>query len=523
MTHGNGNKGAAGAARDPETDRARLRAIHAAMTGGDIAGAALQAEDALADGLDHVLVLSLVAGRREDEGRLDEALKLLKRAKRAAPEAPGIRNQVGLCLARMERWQEAAGEYDAALAQDSRFAPALGNRAAVMMALGRTGEARRDFEAAAALDPGNLAVLNGLAALALGRGEPAEARRLSEAVLAREPGFPGAVLTLAGADLQEGRAAEAEAGLRPLLGDPRVGLIDRVIAWGMLGDALDAERRFAEAFGAWSESNALQELHYRPAGGGGRTLALMRAIAVRLEGMRIPATWGRGGQSPAAGHVFVVGFPRSQGGLAAPLFEGNAEIATLVDKMCLIDAAREWLADAERFDALLAASDDALEPSRAAYWRRVAAEGADPVGRVLVDLNPLNIFRLPLIARLFPEARVVVARRDPRDLLLDGFRHRFEMGDLAYQLLTPAGVADLYEATMAMMRSCEAAFGLYLHDLPVEALTPGEVKALSDFIGVDLDGAPAIGEAPGKWRDYEAELGPALDAVARVDKAAAAT
>ena len=80
---------ARGAVRDPETDRARLRAVHGALTAGDIPTAGKLAEDALSDGIDHPMVLNLVAGRREQEGRLDEALALLRRALPARPRRSG--------------------------------------------------------------------------------------------------------------------------------------------------------------------------------------------------------------------------------------------------------------------------------------------------------------------------------------------------------------------------------------------------------------------------------------------------
>src|SRR5690349_25025913 len=75
MTSSNGNGGAShngggASVRDPELDRARLRAVHGALTAGDIAAAGKLAEDALADGIDHPMVLNLVAGRREEQGRL---------------------------------------------------------------------------------------------------------------------------------------------------------------------------------------------------------------------------------------------------------------------------------------------------------------------------------------------------------------------------------------------------------------------------------------------------------------------
>jgi len=136
MSNSNGNGGGGTAVRDPETDRARLRAVHGALTAGDIAGAGTLAEDALADGIDHPMVLNLVAGRREEQGRLDEALALLERALNAAPEAIGVMNAIGLVLNRLGRFEDAAFAFGEALAREPRFAPAIANRGTALLALG---------------------------------------------------------------------------------------------------------------------------------------------------------------------------------------------------------------------------------------------------------------------------------------------------------------------------------------------------------------------------------------------------
>ena len=539
-SNGNGG-GAAGALRDPELDRARLRAVHQALSAGDIPTAGKLAEDALNDGIDHPMVLNLVAGRREEEGRLEEALVLLRRALAAAPDAIGMMNAIGLVLNRLGRFEEAVAAYGEALAKAPDFAPALANRATALMALARLNEARADYAAAAAADPNNLLAANGLAALALRRGDAAEARRQAEAVLAREPGFPGAVTTLAGADLAEGRPGAAEAALAMLLGDARLDPIDRAMAWGLRGDALDAMGRFAEAFAAWQEANALQRAHYAPDyDGRPGTLALVRELTAAIAGRRVPAAWGHGGRSPAKSHVFLVGFPRSGTTLLEQVLEEHPDVTTMAEKEGLVDATRQWLADADRVARFCEAEDEALEPFRDAYWRRVAAEGADPAGRVFVDKHPFNTFKLPLIARLFPDARVLFARRDPRDTVLSCFRQRFQMTDPVWQMLTMEGTAELYAATMAMAEASEQAFGLFTHDVRLEALIAdfdGETKAVCNFIGVPWDermrdfaanvasrgvftpSGPQLArglnaQGVGKWRDYAAEMAPVMEVLA---------
>ncbi len=518
----NGNGGGADAVRDPELDRARLRAVHAALTAGDIPTAGKLAEDALNDGIDHPMVLNLVAGRREEEGRLDEALALLRRALAAAPGAIGVMNAIGLCLSRVGRFEEAVESFGAALALETGFAPAHGNRGSALLALGREAEAGEAFAAAAAIDPANLVAADGLAALALRRGETGEARRLAAAVLAREPGWPGAVLTLAGAELAEGRAQEAEVALAALLGDGRLTPADRPLVVGLHGDALDALGRHAEAFAAWREANALQAEQWRASHGDQPgTLALVRDLTTALAGKRVPAIWGHGGRSPAKRHVFLTGFPGSGAEAVAAALAAHPEVVLLDGAEALIDATREWLADGERAARFCALDDDALEPWRDAYWRRIAERGIDPAGKVLVDANPYHGFKLPLIARLFPDARVLLAGRDPRDAVLAAFRARLPMSAPARELLTLEGSAALYAATMKLVEASEQAFGLFLHPVAYEAVIadPGrEMKAMADFIGLAPDAAlpvPSVAaERAGSWRDHEAALAPVLPVLA---------
>ena len=520
---------------------ARLSAIQAALARRDIALAGRLAEAALKDGIEHAMVLSVVAARREEEGRLDEALALLERAKAASPEAVGIRNAIGLYLTRVGRFDDAVAEYDGALAIDPAFAKALANRGMALTALTRLNEARRDFEAAAAIDPGNLIAANGLAALALRRGEAAEARRLARQVLAGQPGFPGAVMTLAGAEIAEGRPAAAQGALRALIGGRGTAPMDRAIALGLLGDALDAGRDFAEAFAAWRESNALiRQIHRADYEKRQGTLALVEALTAALAGRRIAAAPASGAPGPARRHVFLIGFPRSGTTLIEQVLEQHGDITTMAEKECLADAARDWMADADAFAAFLDAPDEALEPCRAAYWRRVAEEGIDPAGRVFVDKHPFNTFRLPAIARLFPGARILFARRDPRDIVLSCFRHRFQMAAPVFQMLTLEGTAALYAATMAMAEASETAFALDMHDTALEAIIAdfdGETKAICAFIGVEwreglrdfAAGAATRGvftpsgpqlarglnaAGVGRWRDYEDEMAAVLPALA---------
>ena len=89
-----------------------------------------------------------------------------------------------------------------------------------------------------------------------------------------------------------------------------------------------------------------------------------------------------------------------------------------------------------------------MQALRAAYWRRVRQSGVDVTGKLFIDKHPLNTLNLPLIARLFPRAKILFMCRDPRDVVLSCYRRRFNMNPAMYQMLTLDGAAQFYDAVM---------------------------------------------------------------------------
>src|ERR1043165_1099033 len=94
-----------------------------------------------------------------------------------------------------------------------------------------------------------------------------------------------------------------------------------------------------------------------------------------LAGRKVAATWGRSAPGPARRHVFLVGFPRSGATLAEQALAGHPEVASLGETEALVDGVAEWLGDAAAIAGFCEAPDEALDPARQAYWRRVAAAG----------------------------------------------------------------------------------------------------------------------------------------------------
>jgi len=527
--------------RDRQADLATLRAVHGAAGSGDFARAAALAGPALEGGLEHPLLYNVLAIRLEHEQQVAEAAALLERGDARFPADVGLRNALGLCLLRLERSTEALVQFDALLALDPKLPFAHTSRGAALLSGGALTRAEESYRRALALDPRQGVALAGLANIAARRGLYGDARSWAEQALALLPGYPDAVASLAAAELGEGEAARAVTRLETLLADPRLAGAERAAVEGLKGDALDALDRPAEAFRAYARCNEELRRCYAPRfTAGPSALAYVRAMtayfrAARPEQWRAPAA-SPGAPSPVRGHVFVLGFPRSGTTLLEVALEGHPQALSLGERELLIDGVHEFMRAPEDLGRLAVADAAVLRRLRAAYWARAAEAGATLADRIFIDKHPLNTLKLPLIARLFPEARIVFAYRDPRDVVLSCFRRRFQMSAPIYELLSLEGAARYYDAVMGLADRLEAVLPVAMRRLRYEALVSdfeAQMRSLCGFLGLAWTDAmrdfaartqqrasatPSTaqlargldGGGIGGWRRYRDALAPAL-------------
>ncbi|HTC38299.1 MAG TPA: sulfotransferase, partial [Steroidobacteraceae bacterium] len=237
-----------------------------------------------------------------------------------------------------------------------------------------------------------------------------------------------------------------------------------------------------------------------------------------------------------AGHVFLIGFPRSGTTLLEVVLDGNPRVVSLEEHELLADGVLAFMREPLDLLPLARAEIQALSALRQAYWRRVRDAGADVAGKVFVDKHPLNSMKLPLIAKLFPQAKILFAVRDPRDVILSCFRRRFKMNPSMYELLTLPGAAAFYAAVMTFADTARRALLLDWREVRYESLIAGferEMRGVCEFIGLEWDAAMGefagraaarehatpstaqlsqglITTATAQWRNYEPYIRPAL-------------
>lgn len=521
-------------------ERDTLRAIRGRAQQGDLPAAAAAARAARQSGLDHPFLYSVIAMELEGAGQIGAAVELLDEAIGKFPDDLGCLQARGLCLLRLERPEAARDDFERVTGLKPEFAPGYTALGQAFEACGSLPAAESRYRRALALDASNIMAEAGLASVLGRRGDHEEARERALRVLAAEPNYPPAAMVVAEADVALKRAADAETRMRALAQDQRLSSVERSLALSVLGDALDKQGDAAAAFAAYAESNELRRAHYAPAYADQRTLTYARDLlqwfrehpARDLLAVLPPEI----SDSPAIGHAFLLGFPRSGTTLLEQVLACHPLVASLEERETLQDSVLAFMKSPADLARLGLTSEADLAPYRRKYWQRVTDASVTPNGKLFVDKHPLNGLKLPLIARLFPEGKILLAIRDPRDVVLSCYRRRFRMSAPYYEMLTLETAAAFYDAVMEITHELIDQLQLRVHEVQLERLIArfeNEVGSVCTFLELGWNdrmrefaaGARERGVATasgaqlskglnaggvGEWRRYRAQLAPVL-------------
>jgi Sulfotransferase family len=185
------------------------------------------------------------------------------------------------------------------------------------------------------------------------------------------------------------------------------------------------------------------------------------------------------------------------------------------------------------------AQSGVLQSARATYFRSMEMFLGEPVaGRMLIDKNPSYTSFIPALVRIFPEIKLLIALRDPRDVVLSCFMQPFlQLSKINSSYLALAGAVEEYATVMNVWLAVKPLLKnpwleVHYEDM-VEDLESVARRTL-DFLGVAWDERvlrfdeharqklvrsptyadvtqPVYKRARGRWRNYHKYLEPHLE------------
>lgn len=527
-----------------DAERVRLaRAAMEALARGDGPSARRFAEDLLAADPKDANANQVIGLLALEAGDLATAKARLERANAAAPNQPRILNSLGVALRR-------SGETDAARRAFARagelgLAEGWRNLGGLEALAGNAAASVTAYEKAVALNEADAVAHAGLAQGLEQRHELARARSHAERALALDPNNEVARLALAQVLMRERAFGEAELAATRVA-EAGASATNRALAWGLIGETRDRRGDAPGAFRAFTAANQLlltqhghfltqTEMPYHPEG-----VRRMRAF-VEAEDF---ASWSTPASFQTPAPAFIVGFPRSGTTLLDQILSSHPRIVCLEEREILANASADLLTGAGLARISVMANAE-IQRRRRDYWKRARALLSEPPGeRTLVDKLPLNIVFLPLVKRLFPDAKVIFALRDPRDVILSCYQQRFGMNAAMVQFLNLETATSYYDAVMGLFERSREKLGLSMHTVRYEDVVrdlEAAARGLCAFLELPFDPAmtrfdatarqreintpsarqviePVYARSVGRWRGYKEELAlvlPRLEAWAR--------
>ena len=491
-------------------------------------------------------------------GRIDEAIEALNEAVRAAPDAPPIRVNLGETLFEAGRAEQAVavlerasaefaddphpqlvlfrrygalGDPEAAYAALTEAARRAPDRADIQADFGHVSSERNAFdlaetafERALAAQPDYTPAIVGPAAVLerVNREDELDALRTRAFDQAAEP---AALAFIDALRLKRaGQFAEALAAL-----DGAGDVVSLARSMQLRGQLLDRLGRHDDAFAAFTAMNAANRDD--PSDPRERAAAYRRDIAQACD-LLTPdwlASWTPSPPVQRRSPIFVVGFPRSGTTLLDTMLMAVPTVRVLEEESFITDIEQELGGIA----ALPSLTDAAIDAARARYFTLVETVAPLDADTIVIDKHPMHLAKVPIIRRLFPDARFVLALRHPCDVLLSCFITNFRLNDAMSSFLDLDDAAQLYDLTFRYWTKAQALFGLNVAQVTYEDLVADPETVLRPvFAALDLpwpegrfdhrDAARARGvvrtasyaqiteplyrHAAGRWRRYAKHL-----------------
>lgn len=505
---------------------------------GDMAAAVVSLEAVLAEAPSHPLAMSNLATILRSLGRLDEAEGYCRKAIALDPDFAKAIHGLGMIQSTRGQLTAAAGNFERAYELTGDTGETLLNLATVYAAQSKFDEAIALFEETLTDNPNSTKAYFNMGVCYSEKGDMVSAVACFHRALEFDPRNIEAYYSL-GTSGKDVLSPDHLQNLALLSGAPNLTPEEQVKVEFALAAQAERQGATGPAFSFYLKGNDIRR----------RTLAargqkfmpeIYERTAENIETLFTPAYFaGKADQGiDSERPVFIVGMPRSGTTLAEKIASSHGQAAGAGERSDIL----LYVENLVRVAGEGALFPDVVDKQPSEDLQQFAGEYLSRLNEVdseaprIIDKMPANFMYLGLIAIMFPQAKIIHCKRDPRDTGLSCFFQNFvhdhpwscDLGDIGVYYRT-------YERVMAHWQKVLPIPILDLHYEDVVRNQEAASRKMIDFLGLAWDprcldfhrteGAvrtaskwqvrqPIYTKSVGRWKEYEPYLAPLLQALA---------
>lgn len=489
------------------------------------------------------VVVSNIGEILHEEGNLDEAQRWLTHALELDPNSARFHTSLANLLMERLDLTTAEAHLRTALQNDPRYQDARILLGKLFADQGRLDDARAEFTAVLQTNPTHPGVNCELGDVLLEMNQRDEALACYRAALRGNPQHVPALALLA---TQLGKELPAEDAdlLQRLAVDPELPEASRSQALFALANLCDAQGEYDSAAEYVQRANAI-ELKVRQDSGEGYNADAHRHFVDRLLTVFTPAYFERvrGFGVDSERPIFIVGLPRSGTTLLEQVLAshsrvfGAGELRLARESFEALGRTETGMREALAFDRVEGIDAETVKRLARVHLNKLQTLN-DTAARV-TDKMPDNYLYLGLLATLFPRARFLHCRRDPRDVAVSCWITQFRSIPWAND---PGQIASRFAQYRRVMEHWQRVLPVPVLDVDYEQLVEdfeATARRLLAFCGLDWEPAclhfhnsrrpvrtasitqvrqPLYRRSVARWKHYETTLQPLFAQVSGVEQ-----
>ena len=179
--------------------------------------------------------------------------------------------------------------------------------------------------------------------------------------------------------------------------------------------------------------------------------------------------------------VFLIGFPRSGTTLLDTILRSHSGI-DVVEEQPLVSKMMEKLGAAKSISDIEAVDLKSAKVLSDIYRYELEKSINIHENKLVVDKLPLNILSIPIITKVFPDAKFILALRHPLDCVLSCWMQNFTLNASMANMVDLVRIVDLYCTTMEMLKLCEQRYSIDIHPIRYEDLVTDLKETISNLL-----------------------------------------